>query len=132
MAPALKILVVDDEQNMCTFLSKLLNDEGYEITTVKNGDRAIEEVRKGSFDLILLDIIMPGMDGLETYKEIKKIDPKIPTIMINHDYSVKGLIDQAKLEGVRTCLNEPFNATEIITTVEEILEVKKELWNEED
>lgn len=124
MAPRAKILVVDDEQDICTFLSKLLNDEGYEITTVKNGYQVIEEVRKGSFDLILLDVIMPSMNGLDTYREIKKIDPQIPVIMMS-GYPVKGLVDQALSEGAKTCLNKPFTIDKVITTVKEILEAKR-------
>jgi len=129
MTPALKILVVDDEQNICTLLSELLNDKGHKITTAQNGYQAIEEVRKGSFDLILLDVIMPSMNGLDTYREIKKINPQIPTVMMS-GYPVKRLVDQALSEGVKTCLDKPFDIDEVITIIEEVLEVKKETLKE--
>ncbi len=125
-----KILVVDDEQNICTFLSELLNDQGHKITTVKNGYQAIEEVRKSSFDLILLDVVMPSMNGLDTYREIKKINPKIPTVMMT-GYPIKGyIVKQALSEGVKTCLDKPFDIDEVVTIIEEILEAKKETLGE--
>lgn len=77
-----KILVVDDEIEACNALKEFLGLKGYEVYTAQDGKTAIEKVRELRPQLILLDMIMPGMHGIEVLKEIKKIDPKIGVIMV--------------------------------------------------
>lgn len=76
-----KILVVDDEKDVCYVLKKFLTLKGYSATVVQNGKEAIEEVMKKKPDIVLLDIRMPVMDGIEVLKKIKEIDGKIGVIM---------------------------------------------------
>jgi len=66
-----KILIVDDEKSMCQFLSIMLRKEGYKITTVNNGKKAIDKMREERVDVVLTDIKMSGMDGIEVLTEIK-------------------------------------------------------------
>ena len=73
-----RILVVDDEKSMCQFLSIMLRKEGYQITAVSTGKKAIEAIKNNKFDVVLSDIRMSGMDGIEVLREIKKHDPTIP------------------------------------------------------
>lgn len=77
-----KILVVDDEQVICNMLKKFLSKEGYEVTTVLSGEEAIIKVREEKPHGVLLDIKMPGMDGVETLKQIRAIDEKVAIVMI--------------------------------------------------
>lgn len=77
-----KILIVDDEHSIRLLLSQILNDEGFTPLAASNGRKAIEIFRNESPDAVLLDLLMPGMDGIEIMKELKKIDPIIPIIII--------------------------------------------------
>lgn len=72
-----RILVVDDEPTNLQYLSRMLTEEGHEVETVDNGGDALEMIEKGSYDLILADIKMPGMSGMELYKRVKKAFPSL-------------------------------------------------------
>lgn len=69
-----KILIVDDEENIRILFKEELEDEGYITDTASNGYEAIEKVKKNSYDIVVLDIKMPGIDGIQTLNEIKKIN----------------------------------------------------------
>lgn len=77
-----KILVVDDEQVVCNMLKKFLVKKGYRVTTVLSGEEAIKKVKKEKPRIVLLDIRMPGMDGIETLKRIREIDKKVGIVMV--------------------------------------------------
>ena len=77
-----KILIVDDEQSIVQSLSGLLSDEGFQVSTAVNGYEALKIIDSESPDVVLLDIWMPGMDGIETLREIKKYNPHIQVIII--------------------------------------------------
>jgi len=77
-----KIMVVDDEPAVCNTLRKFLTTKGYEVITVLSGQEAIEKVREEKPNIILLDIRMPGMDGVETLKRIRDIDKEAGIVMI--------------------------------------------------
>jgi DNA-binding NtrC family response regulator len=88
-----KILIVDDEKSMCQFLSIMLRKEGYQITAVNNGKKALEQVKGTKYDLVITDIKMSGMDGIELLSEIKKVDPAIPVIIMTAYASQKTAIE---------------------------------------
>jgi len=88
-----RILVVDDEKSMCQFLSIMLRKEGYEITTVNDGESAIEEIRNSRYDVVLTDIKMGGMDGIDVLRELKRIDPTIPVVIMTAYASQKTAIE---------------------------------------
>ena len=88
-----KILIVDDEKSMCQFLSIMLRKEGYQITAVNNGKKALENIGSAKFDLVITDIKMAGMDGIEVLSEIKKIDQSVPVIIMTAYASQKTAID---------------------------------------
>ncbi len=77
-----KILVVDDEIEACNALKEFLDAKGYEVYTAQDGENALDKIRELRPQLVLLDMIMPGMHGIEVLQEIKKIDPKIGVIMV--------------------------------------------------
>ena len=87
-----KILWADDEIGMLRSHQLYLNDRGYEVTPVSNGEDALALLQKESFDIVLLDEMMPGLDGLSTLEQLKQRDPNIPVIMITkNDGGVIGL-----------------------------------------
>ncbi|HDM10694.1 MAG TPA: response regulator [Desulfobacteraceae bacterium] len=77
----MKILVVDDEEQICELLDKFLSQEGYQVITAATGEEALEKLEEESPQLVLLDIRMPGMGGIECLRKIKEKDEKIGVIM---------------------------------------------------
>src|SRR5512140_1144890 len=77
-----KILVVDDEAEVVRLLQDFLTSKGYEVSTALNGVAALARVKETKPDIVLLDIMMPGIGGIDTLKEIKRIDPTIAVIMV--------------------------------------------------
>ena len=78
----LHILIVDDNEDFCTNCIDIFESKGYSAAAVHNGFDAIAAVKENSFDLVLMDIKMPVMNGVDTYKTIKQINPRLPVIMI--------------------------------------------------
>ena len=85
------ILIVDDEKNYLTILSALLEDEGFEVLTAPGGLEALEIHKTSDLDLILTDMKMPKMDGIELLEKIKSDDPDLPVIMM----TAHGTVDKA-------------------------------------
>ena len=114
------ILVVDDLRNIRLTLSGILEDRGYNVVTAENGYQAIEAIKEMHFDVILMDIKMPGINGVDTYREVKKIDPKAVVIMMTA-YSLEDLVKRAVSEGVYTCIYKPFEIAKVIVLVEDAI-----------
>ena len=117
------ILVVDDLRSMRLTLGGILEDEGYSVTTVEDGYQAIEAVRKRQFDAIFIDIKMPGIDGVQAFREIKKIDPDATVVMMTA-YSVEELVKEALEEGAYAIIYKPFDINMVIAIIEELLTKK--------
>ena len=95
--PVGKILVVDDEESMCQYLSILLEKEGYEVSTVNSGLEALALVESEPIDLVMTDIQMPKMDGIQLLKGIKNIEPTTPVIIMTAYASEQSAIDAVNL-----------------------------------
>ena len=78
----LKVLLVDDEKAYAQVLSKRLAARDFEMSTVFSGAAALEKIEVERFDVIVLDVLMPGMNGIETFKQIRKLDPAAHVIML--------------------------------------------------
>ena len=116
-----KVLVVDDQIGMLETFTDILEDEGFNVVTADDGFAAIERVKEQSFDIIFMDIKMPGINGVQTFREIKKINPKIAVVMMTA-YSVEDLIEEAIAEGAYTVVYKPFDINNVIQTIEKVLE----------
>jgi two-component system response regulator HydG len=114
------ILVVDDLRNIRLTLSGIFEDRGYNVVTAEDGYQAIEAIKEMHFDVILMDIKMPGINGVDTYREVKKIDPKAVVIMMTA-YSLEDLVKRAVSEGVYTCIYKPFEIDKVIVLVEDAI-----------
>jgi len=115
------ILVVDDEPNYLIILSELLRDEGYEVFTAGQGDEALQVVKEADLDLIITDMRMPGMDGLELLKTVKAGNSDLPVIMI----TAFGEVDKAVAAmqaGAFNYVAKPFNNDELLVSVRKALE----------
>ncbi len=118
-----RILIVDDNDNLCTAMSFVLSRKGYSVATANDGMEAIELVRESPFDLILLDIKLPVMDGIETYKRIKQIRPEVVAIMMTA-YTVEELVQDALNEGAFAIIYKPLDIEQAISLIEDALETK--------
>jgi len=111
------ILIVDDDVNFRNTLVKILDKKGYEALCVESGFRALETVKEKKVDVILMDIKMPVMNGVETYKKLKAANPGIKVILMTA-FSVEDLIRDAVKEGVYAVVRKPFDAETIINMIE--------------
>jgi len=92
-----RILVVDDEESMCQYLSILLTKEGYEVVTANSGSEALKQLDGAPCDVVMTDIQMPRMDGIQLLKGVKAIDPNLPVIIMTAYASEKSAIDAVNL-----------------------------------
>ncbi len=114
----IKILIVDDEQPICDLIDMNLSAAGYACVAVQDGLAAIEAVEKNTFDLILLDIMLPGADGYDVMEYIRPF--KVPVIFISATHEVKDRVKGLKL-GADDYLIKPFDVTELLARVEAVL-----------
>jgi DNA-binding NtrC family response regulator len=114
------ILVVDDEEALRTVLSSELVSEGYAVETASDGDEAITILTGKVFDLVLLDIKMPRVDGFEVLKFIKKNAPQIKVIMLTAFADLKNAIESKKL-GAEDFISKPYDLVDLLTTIERVL-----------
>jgi len=111
------ILIVDDDMGMCETLSDIMEERGYRTVIALDGYEAVEKVREAAFDVILMDIKMPGMNGVETFKQIKRIHPETAVVMMTA-YAVEDLIREALSEGVYGVLYKPLDMERMIGLIE--------------
>lgn len=114
-----KIMVVDDDTDLRTTLHELLNGEGLDVISAKDGFQAIELASEGQIDLIFMDIRMPGMDGVEAFMKIREILPDCVVVMMT-GYSVESLINLALSEGAKTCLSKPVSIEQLLEIIDEL------------
>lgn len=115
-----KILVVDDMRSMRLTLAGTIEDQGYDVTGVEDGYQAINAVKGTHFDLVFMDIKMPGINGVQTYREIKKISPGSVVVMMT-GFAVEDLVKEALEEGAFSVIYKPFELEKVISLVESVL-----------
>jgi len=116
------ILIVDDEPDICQTLGGILEDEGYRVQSVAGGESALELVRQDRPDLIMLDIWMPGMDGLETLAKFKERWPDLQVIMISGHGSIETAVKATKL-GAYDFIEKPLSLSETVLTVNRVMDL---------
>lgn len=125
---AVKVLVVDDEEDYTNSLAQRLETRSFEVCTAYNGDDAITRVRGEDFDVIILDVLMPGKTGIEALREIKQLRPITEVIMLTGHATVETAIEGMKL-GAYDYLMKP---TEIEDLVEKITKAHARKAEHED
>jgi two-component system nitrogen regulation response regulator NtrX len=118
------ILIVDDEPSILQSLSGLLSDEGFAVITAATGYEALKIIDAESPDLVLLDIWMPGIDGIETLKEIKKVNPHIQVIIISGHGSIETAVKATKL-GAFDLIEKPLSIDKIIVAINNALNFRR-------
>ncbi|MEJ2199563.1 MAG: sigma-54 dependent transcriptional regulator [Desulfuromonadaceae bacterium] len=118
-----KILVVDDEPLICWSLEKYLKKHGYEVSTAADGEEALKQVKEDPPDLILLDIQLPGIDGLAVLERVKAAEEDIVVIMVTALEVVETAVKAMRM-GAYDYLNKPFNLDELVIVVKKALDTR--------
>jgi DNA-binding NtrC family response regulator len=116
-----KILLVDDEDEFINALTQRLEVRGLNVTGATRGEDAVDLIGNQSFDIIVLDLAMPGMDGLETLKKIKEKDPDVEIVMLSGQGNIKSGVEAMKL-GAEDFLEKPVDIKDLLKRIEEARE----------
>ena len=120
MSVAKKVLIAEDSTVIQNITKRVLQFQNFEITAVKNGQQVMDELAKGSFDIVLMDINMPLMDGMECAKQIRELDDEvksnIPIVAITGNAKNYSLDDFKKV-GIDEYLPKPLNFDQLVNTV---------------
>ncbi len=116
-----KILVVDDDLLLRTFLEKALQSGGYLCTSAEDGHAALELLQKNPFDMVISDIEMPQLNGLELLYRIRTKYPSIKTILISGKYQRTDTINGLSAKGAHSFLPKPFSLNRLLSTVQAVL-----------
>lgn len=113
------ILVIDDDKDFRFILSRTLGKEGYRVQAVKSGAEAIWAMNNQKFDLALVDIKMPEMGGRETIKEIRKLDPQLPVLLVTGSPDWP---DRELRTATQGCIYKPFKLAQLRSMIRKVLE----------
>ena len=111
-----KILIVDDNETLRYTLTELLEESGFECKAVEDGSAALDEVKDTLYGLVILDMRLPGMSGLEILKKIKESDPSLPVIMLTAFGDIKTAVECMK-QGAQDFITKPFDNDAMIITI---------------
>jgi len=113
------ILIVDDDISLFKTMSFVLGRKGYAVTTAKDGPEAIKRVKENAFNVIFMDIKMPLMDGVETYKRISRIRPQAVVVMMTA-YAVEDLVQEVLEEGAYGVIYKPLDIEKVVALIEKV------------
>ena len=116
-----RILLVDDNEAFLDSMKDVVEDEGYSVLTAVSGEEAVALAELHPLDLVVMDIKMPGMNGVDAFIKMKQHNPSIRVIMCTA-YIVESTIQRAIQEGARAVLNKPFEMEELLQTIENVLQ----------
>ncbi len=120
---SIRVIVIDDDTAIRDLLETVLTRDGFEVTTLDDPTKADAEIRAGRFHLCLLDIMMPGQDGIETLRKIRKIDKDLAVVMVTGYPSLDSAVQSMKLDAL-DYLRKPFTVEELRAVVERVLKKK--------
>ncbi|MCD4716865.1 MAG: response regulator [Desulfobacterales bacterium] len=122
----MKMMLVDDEERFLSTTQKLLSKKGYDVLTASSGAEALEKLRLHNIHVVILDVKMPGMDGMETLKVIKKTFPLVEVIMLTGHATVESAVDGLK-SGATDYLMKPTDVKDLIRKAETAFEKRQVL-----
>ncbi len=122
MANAPRILVVDDEPSMLRYLQTLLEVESYNVDTASSGEQALAKLQEATPDVVLLDVLMPGLDGLQTLEQIRDRYPKLKVIMLSCVSDTRKVVQAIRL-GAQDYLTKPFQKDDLQAVIQQCVDV---------
>ena len=120
----MKMMLVDDEERFLTTTKKVLEKKGYAVQTAPSGSEALEKLKQHNIHVVILDVKMPGMDGIETLREIKKAFPLVEVIMLTGHATVESAVDGMKF-GATDYLMKPADPDELVDKAREAFEKRQ-------
>jgi DNA-binding NtrC family response regulator len=121
--PAVRILIVDDDKAICDYMQTLLERDGYQVKTLNDPTVVEEEVRQGHYHLIILDLMMPNIDGIELLGRIRKIDSDIAVVIFTGYPNLETAVASMKLDAV-DYVKKPFNVDEFREVLARVMRKK--------
>lgn len=131
MAVQVNILVVDDEPDILDYMKTMLETLGYDVTTLSDPTRAVDLIRQREFHVLIIDLMMPKMDGITLIQNIRKVDSDIAIVVFTGYPSVETAVDALKL-GVSDYIKKPFDPDEFRTKINDVLKRKGLYLNPEE
>ena len=119
-----RVLVVDDEELIRALLTELFTAEGYEVTTAVDGEQALELLETERFDLVLTDLIMPGLDGVEVLQRAKRVDADRPVVVMSGHAPVERVSRLAEL-GADDYITKPFDLEDVKEIVARLINISR-------
>lgn len=122
LAPV-RVLVVDDDKAICEYMETFLSKDGFEVKTLNDPSQAPDEVKNGGYHLVVLDLMMPKMDGLSVLERIRKVDNDVAVVIFTGYPSLETAVQSMKLDAV-DYLKKPFNPEEFRVVVDRVMRKK--------
>lgn len=118
-----RVLVVDDDKAICEYMDTFLTQDGYEVTTMSDATKVADEVRTGGYHLVVLDLMMPQVDGLEVLRQIRRMDSDVAVVIFTGYPSLQSAVESMKLEAV-DYLEKPFSPETFREVLERVMRKK--------
>ena len=115
-----KVLVVDDQHGMRMTLAGIIEDQGFDVTGASDGYKAIDAAKADDFDVIFMDMVMPGLDGVETYREIRKVSPDSIVVMMT-GFAMDEMVADVLREGAHSVISKPFDPGTVVEIMETVM-----------
>jgi CheY-like chemotaxis protein len=121
-----RILVIDDDENIRLLLRAILEREGYQVLEASDGDKGLKEYKKNPTDLVITDLIMPGKEGIETIRDLRREFPGIKIIAVSGGGRIgpESYLKMAKGVGALRTLSKPLDRLGLLQAVEEVMEME--------
>ena len=126
-----KILIVDDDHQLRQSFERLLIQEGHEIRTAASGEAGLAAVKGRAFDLLIMDVRLPGMSGLETFRAVREIEPKLPVVIMTAFGTTETAIEATKM-GAFDYILKPFEIPEVLTLIRQAVEAGRFMRSQVD
>ncbi len=127
--PNIRVLLIDDEQTLLEYMSKRLLRKGFTVKAVFSGEQAVEAAKQEHFDVAVVDLKMPGMDGVETQKRLHEIQPFLQCIVLTGHGSIDSALESGQQDAFRYLL-KPIDYDNLVTSIQEAYEKKLEFQKE--
>ncbi|MFO7752515.1 MAG: response regulator [Desulfobacteraceae bacterium] len=121
----MKLLFIDDEQTFLKYISKRLALDGFTVKTTFSGEEGVEAAAKEDFDVAVVDLKMPGIDGIEVQKRLKELQPLLPCIVLTGYGSVENALESGKYNAFKF-LSKPIDMDTLVETIKAAFEHRKE------
>lgn len=127
----LKILIVDDDPSICEYMETFLTQDGYDVRSLSDPSGVVDEVKAGGFHLVILDLMMPKLHGIEVLKRIRKVDTDVAIVIFTGYPSLETAVESMKLDAV-DYIKKPFSIDEFREVIQRVIRKKGLIRNPEE